>query len=535
MMAFTLGYRRAGRALAITVGLAAVQPAAVNGQVTVVNVIPLRQSGETAQNPEPSLGVNPNNPLFMAAATFTSLDDVCEPGKIAPMFISRSGGRRWSLVCSLPRDIKGSAPGDVVLRYGIDSRLFAALLSPVQSLNLRVYGFRDPASAAIGTQIFHHDSVDQPWTAVTRMRQRERLLVSGNDKKLISDTTKGTGAIFTSDSLDAPKLGFQRNLPERRAIVGQNYATRLASRGDSVVYALFYSPRSEDKADVVVARDDFAGTQGFASLADSTKSRGPMCRTHDGLAGYRVAMCRDLPFHAGSDSAFGQERRVAANLSIAVHPTNSRIVYIAWADSVGTAHYTLHVRRSLDAGQHWSADLDTAINATNPALAVASDGTVGFLYQQLDGIGAERKWVTRLKLSTDGFTTARTFVLARVPALEPHVQVLPYIGDFIELGAIGTTFYGIFSASNAPDSAHFPNGVIYQRRADFTKHVLLGVTGTDSVAVSIDPFFFRVGPAQGPPCPALRRRVAGLRGAPDSSSTVAARTRMREIGCRGVR
>ena len=42
-----------------------------------------------------------------------------------------------------------------------------------------------------------------------------------------------------------------------------------------------------------------------------------------------------------------------------------------------------------------------------------------------------------------------------------------------------------------PDSANFPQGVVYQRRVDFATHRLLDGSGAP-VAVSIDPFFFSV-------------------------------------------
>src|SRR5205823_3373800 len=68
------------------------------------------------------------------------------------------------------------------------------------------------------------------------------------------------------------------------------------------------------------------------------------------------------------------------------------------------------------------------------------------------------------------------------------------IGDYACLIAVGKDFYGAFSGDNAPDSANFPNGVVYQR------HHVMGAPGqlfadaahTTSVATSIDPFFFRV-------------------------------------------
>jgi len=51
---------------------------------------------------------------------------------------------------------------------------------------------------------------------------------------------------------------------------------------------------------------------------------------------------------------------------------------------------------------------------------------------------------------------------------------------------------GFFCANNTPDLANFPQGVHYQRNADFTTNTLLDVTGLTPVAISIDPFFFHI-------------------------------------------
>jgi len=82
-------------------------------------------------------------------------------------------------------------------------------------------------------------------------------------------------------------------------------------------------------------------------------------------------------------------------------------------------------------------------------------------------------------------------VLATAPADSPTPQFLPYLGDYTGLVAVGGEFRGVFSASNTPDRSAFPQGVVYQRVADFTAHTLGDGSG-GTVAVSIDPFYFSV-------------------------------------------
>ena len=76
------------------------------------------------------------------------------------------------------------------------------------------------------------------------------------------------------------------------------------------------------------------------------------------------------------------------------------------------------------------------------------------------------------------------------PSNAPARVFFPYLGDYIRLVAIGDDFYGVFSGNNTPDMTNFPNGVTYQRRADWTTQTLLATDGATPVAPSIDPFFF---------------------------------------------
>jgi hypothetical protein len=227
-----------------------------------------------------------------------------------------------------------------------------------------------------------------------------------------------------------------------------------------------------------------AGANPFTSLVDAG----------DGFPGIRVVQDRVVPWANTPQPNFGQERFVGSNLSIAVDPRNSSTVYIAWADRISDSDYTLHVRRSQDRGATWSGDLRTITNATNPALAVSSEGTVGFLYQQIvpRGPSGGPRWVTHFERTNDGFATQQDSVLATVPAASPIVTFLPYIGDYVHLMAVGRDFFGIFSANNTPDLANFPNGVVYQRNANFLTKTLLDTDGVTKVDVSIDPFFFKV-------------------------------------------
>ena len=155
------------------------------------------------------------------------------------------------------------------------------------------------------------------------------------------------------------------------------------------------------------------------------------------------------------------------------------------------SYYTLHVRHSTDGGDNWSNDLLMITNATNPALAINSKGQLGFLYQQLTGTSPNQRWETHLQRTKNGEDWS-DLILANTPDNTPAPTFQPYIGDYLDLIAVGRNFYGIFSASNYPDRDNFPQGVTYQRNVDFNNHKLRNEADTADVNVSIDPFFFKV-------------------------------------------
>ena len=88
-------------------------------------------------------------------------------------------------------------------------------------------------------------------------------------------------------------------------------------------------------------------------------------------------------------------------------------------------------------------------------------------------------------------------MLASESNTTPSAGFDPYLGDFFDLQSIGTTFYGVFSASNADNGtdAQFSNATFgrdFTGAAGTASFQLIDTTG-QAVASSIDPFFFTAG------------------------------------------
>lgn len=260
---------------------------------------------------------------------------------------------------------------------------------------------------------------------------------------------------------------------------------------DGTVYVAFLHVISCDvdyTIDVVVLRDDHWGMEADPLL----EPFGDLRDSNDGIPGQRVVS----QVFAPAISSLLLNQRLGSSLAIAVDPNNSGTVYVAWGDQ--SSGYSLHLRRSSDRGQTWSNDLRTIPKATNPALAVNSAGVVGMLYQQLTGtILGPQTWDTHFETSADGFATKSDLLLARVPPEGCSDPVLGAVcqGDYDEVVTVGFDFYGVFSALNTPDATHFPNGVTYQRFADFgSKTLFADDAHTMQVKASLDPFFFKFTP-----------------------------------------
>jgi hypothetical protein len=453
----------------------------------VVNMIPNVFSGESNQDSEPNLAIDPADPRRIAGSAFTP-----DPlgGVNAPIFVSTDGGQTWVLNNIVPSQA-GASTGDITLGFGHQGRLYSGILRRPGSLRLHILRTTDFTSPTVMTILVDRNQVDQPYVEAARVFRGagaglDRVYVGNND---FAATPAGRTATVDV-SLDGgggappPPSNYLARRIEPRATNGQDLPPiRPAVHIDGTIYAAYFGRRAGGLSDVVVVRDDdwAAGGTQFNALLDSG----------DGLRGQRVVTAVNIPFE--NFQTMGMERLVASDLSIAVDPRDSRRVWVAWGDRpAGTGNLTLHVRRSTDGGQTWSGDLRTVPNAKAPVVCVNSRGRVAFLYQELTGTAPNLRWQTRVDRTGNDFAAFTTTTLANVPANAPAPQFLPYLGDYMDMKSPGKDFCGIFSTNNRPVLANFPLGVTYQRNANFGSQTLFAADGVTPVPVSIDPFFFEL-------------------------------------------
>src|SRR5262245_60793487 len=348
--------------------------------IRVVNVIPQSLSSETNFDSEPSVAVNPSNPQQVVVTSFTP--DTAAPVTTGPYFFSTDGGATWSQNSVIPGGNATFGTKDISVRFGGSSGvLYAGILRGDSSLRLNILrkaNFSGPGLMAI---LLDRTPEDQPWVEAVTQWDTDRVYVSSND--LTQRPSGFTASVdFDLDAANTAAFAATTRLETRTSAalpsggMQDGPSVRTAIHRSGVVYGAFFGWRtfaSPNITDIVVSRDDNWGLSvpSFQSLTDPG----------DGNSGFRVATGVSV---AVLGTNLGTQR-IGSNLTIAVDPRNSQRVYVAWCDGLatGASPYTLRVRRTDNGGQNWTGDLFTVTNATNPGLAVNTQGVVALLYQQL--------------------------------------------------------------------------------------------------------------------------------------------------------
>jgi hypothetical protein len=468
------------------------------GDIKLINIVPQSNSYEENQDSEPNLSVNPRNPAQIVASAFTpgpfqTDATFCQQG-MSPIYISVNSGQSWALNCILPTF---PSTFDITVRFGpVSGNLYAGILLN-GSHTMQVLRTTKFTNSDLMQKILERKPFDQPYIEVAKVGNNETVFVGENNCCNVPIGALGKSAnIDTSFNATSVAPAFNNTVVEKRTTLGWDLASvRIAiHQSDGVAYGVFMGQGKVAKdqktrlTNVVVVRDDHGG-KGSHPYTD-------LKEPSDGIAGRLVKT--DLIMPAGT---LGQQRLDGnSRVSIAVdpRPIQNYSIYVAWVDSDSSSNCLLHVWSSEDAGKTWT-ERRVVPGATNPAIAVNSDGVVGLLYQSFT---PDQFWETHLEVTADKFANKEDAILSRTADSAILIQFDPYIGDYIHLLALDRSFYGIFSASNAPDKSKFPflekypNALIYQRDADFNTHTLSYKPSPNgppvSVNPSIDPFFIHV-------------------------------------------
>ena len=464
----------------------------------IVDLIPEGSSAEHAPNAEPTVTVNGTNSNQLAAAAHHTGKDFCKKKTRVASFFSTDGGLSWDIVCNIAKKPNHLA-GDFSLRFaGNGHTLYLGYLLD-GSGNGRLAQTSAFSSPAVATTVFDKPDIDQPQVRTMLNPGSDQFVIGARNSDLYSDNPAkpcvGFSVFGSPFAASEPQLD-DDVCADKRLMPGEaGTGMRVTVHPDGTVYATLYAGRSlnSDLVDVVVTRGDSPShltTHAMEQLADVPLGGNTNCDVGDGKIGYRVARCVTYLSSLYNDPQFGCQALGNSNaIVVDPRPGKSNHVYLVWGDKTSASKQTLHLAESLNQGASL-VDLKKIPNGTNPALAVDSQGRLGFLYQTLVTEDNTQRWQTWIEIGGERFTSPQKTLLADAPVdVSNCPSEHPFVGDYFDLGAAGTTFYGVFAAPNDNKPGRFPAGVKFQRRMQGNLPVDLDGS---HVTVSIDPFFFRI-------------------------------------------
>lgn len=432
--------------------------------INIVDIIPSSQSAETGRNAEPSIAVNPLNPLQMVAGAFSSTSSGNDVA--TPFWMSNNGGQTWSSYGSLPSVDKtlawrqdGVAPIVATLHLVSDN----PFVSSISTFNGSVNNFGSPINTTSSA------ALDQPWLRTGPAGQTYMTLnnLSGYPGASASiRVSSDNGATFAAPiTLETVNPAGRQDAPAVRSAVNGQTVYAVFTRWGSQIENNPNGDQRYANSQLVVVKSTNAGTS-FSSGVVAATTTGFFANTSD------------------TPLTFGHTR-AGSDVSIAVDPNNANRIVLAYQDAPGangSGIVQLHLMESKDGGATWTNTFTTPTNVRSgfPALSILNNGAVGLLYLNYNPATG--------MLSQHFLTTANDFVSTSDTVLASEKSISFFLGDFYDLTSVGNRFYGIFSAWNVDNGidASFAN-VSYQR-------TYTGTPGTSGFALdapgSVDPFFF---------------------------------------------
>ena len=453
---------------------------------TVVNnTDPNLTNTDTFNDGETSIAVNPANPNEIVITAFSG-----SWGANAPLWQSTDGGNIWTKQFTIPAPPGVAAAGcpcDQAVDYGRNNQMSGTfLISDIFSGTTT-----DPASAAAWnwlviagvTQRTNHlvpssfGDADQPWLLVNL----DPTTPTQDDVYAAYDDFSGGPDMRVAVSFGVNPPNFTVDNQSGTSTGGINPGHRLAvDRQTGFVYSLFQRCVSN-------------------CGGDPKNINYMLNRSTDGGATWILNAMPGGIIVANADSTqptpkFGTVNALLGGVDhAAVDPNTGDVYYVYGNRDAATTNNRLAIRRIFDNGgggvtvgpeNFVTGQVEAAIPSV--AVAVASNGLshgiVGVFYYTFDGFSSGFPiFSAHLAQSSDQGVTfsdqvLETFLSSAADNGNPRQRVL---GDYMQMKAVGTCFYGAFTG----------NGVPFGR--PFSNH---------------DPIFFRACPASPRPNPTPRPR-----------------------------
>ena len=423
---------------------------------------------DTFNDGETSIAVNPLNPDEIVITAFSGTS-----GGNAALWHSLDGGLIWTKRFSIPPapGVPGffacGGPCDQTIDYGMGNELSGAILgagtdglfgldvysgTTTGPTNAEAWNWLAPGGV---TQKTNHNapstlgSADQPWLVVNRdpqARHQNNVYVAYDDFRGAPDmrvaVAQGTNPPdFILDQRTGLSTGFV------------NPGHRLAAdRREGFIYSLFQRRIAPGSG----------GSQNIDYMLNRSINGGRSWSLNGSPTGIVIA---------NADSTQPQPKFGTVNallggvLHAAVDPHSGDLFYVYGRRDPATGNNRLAIRRIVDGGVGDviigpERFITGQVQAAIPSVAVTESGAVGVFYYTFDGFaGGFPVFTAHLTVTDDlgqTFTDLGllTFLSSAVDNGDPRQRVL---GDYMQLKAVGDTFYGAFTGNGVAFGRPFAN------------------------------------------------------------------------------
>jgi hypothetical protein len=464
--------------------------------VVVNNTDPALIGSDSFGDTQTSIAVNPQNPNEILITTASGIWTAMPPGSTAPWWHSTDGGQTWTKRFTIPQppghNVVG-CPCYETIDFGRNNRVFGTFRTGAQIFS---GGSSNAASAA--AFLYHAPGGITQRTNVNGLGlpDNPRLLVNRDPASPFQDNVYVAYANFSTTPVDlrvSTALGsfppnFVRDVRVGTSAGAINPGLRLAvDPRTGWVYTVWQTCIGPCAIDTDPKNIDYR----------LNRSRDGGATWDFDLSGTRVsvgASSQPLP-------KFGTVNRLHGGvLHAAVDPRNSE-VYVVYGVSLGPGAPTNRLAlRKLTPDQITMPGPERSLpthglSQAIPAVAVADNGVVGVFHYSFDGLSPGSSlpiFTAWLDMSDDqGVTwTSRALMtfLAPFPDSCP-VGALPddpcqnqsTLGHFMQMKAVGNTFYGAFTANGVPFGRPFgtTDPIFFKVAATGTAELDLVLRGTD--------------------------------------------------------
>jgi hypothetical protein len=406
-------------------------------QARIVDIANDTNDPTNLEDSEPSIAVNPLNPMEIVIVTFS------EPWGAAisaPVWKSRDGGFSWHKITQVgPPTATLSGPGDQKIDFDAGGNLFVAELgfSPATDFIYRQVGGADDPLTVGGSY-----GDDQPHLSL------DRAALSACLNRLYSPWLNTSAANFQSNVANSTNGGAaMTSIPAGDNSSFPNRTTRIALAPDGKAYIIYKTREGAvdanfETAHFFVRRSDDCGATWTANGGTS------------GVSVHGATAVTTWFSNTFGNTAKGSVGRARSSDGWIATDQNSGNVYAVFTNRDASGFGQIFVARSTTQGASFSAPVrvtDGTHHSAYPEIAVAGNGAVGVLYIDFDDSGANTIFRHHLARSFDsGVTWTDQVLQAEDPStFTPGTFRNGFLwGDYEGLAALGKTFYGVFTGQS---------------------------------------------------------------------------------------